>query len=173
MGRQVSKKDLAEFFGVTDKTVSSWVSQGAPYVRKGEKGGRAGSWLFDTEDVIAWREEKLRERASGSSEATDLNEAKRRRAAAEAERAEIELRQLRGDLVEIKSVAKTVGDEYAALRAKLLGIPSKLGPQLLGVEDAAEATNLIEREIFAALEELSQDGQLGAETPADAESDAA
>lgn len=92
-----------------------------------------------------------------SGRPADVDEAKARKLAAEAELAEIELAKARGELVPIDAVAKAVTDEYAATRAKLLALPSKLAP-LVAIEDReAACRDAIERGITEALDELSRD----------------
>jgi hypothetical protein len=58
-----------------------------------------------------------------------------------------------------------VGDDYANVRAKLLSLPTKLAPQLIGIEDPAECKALIERGVSEALEELTADGIYSGESP--------
>jgi hypothetical protein len=87
----------------------------------------------------------------------DVEEAKARKLAAEAELAEITLAKARRELVAIDAVAQAVGDEYAAVRAKLLSLPTKLAPLVAIEEREAACRDLIERGITEALNELSRD----------------
>lgn len=92
-----------------------------------------------------------------SGKPADLDEARARKTAAEAELAEIAVAKARREVVEIALVAKAVSDEYAATRAKLLALPSKLGPLVAIETNATACQDLIERGIVEALEELSAD----------------
>ena len=115
----------------------------------GEKNGHPSWRLMDAINIL---------RPGSPGSAPDLEEARARKTAAEAELAEIAVAKARGQLVEIELVAKAVSDEYAATRAKLLALPSKLGP-MVAIETASIACqDLIERGIVEALEELSADG---------------
>jgi phage terminase Nu1 subunit (DNA packaging protein) len=151
----MSKVDLANCLGVTPITVGKWVREGCPYVSKGNRGK---PWLFNTADVAAWRQDRAVQRAIGDTSALDIDEAKRRKLAAEAAIVELDLAKRRGEVIEVEEIAALVGDEYANVRAKLLSIPVKLAPLVSVSDDALECKDLIERGINEALEELTADG---------------
>lgn len=89
---------------------------------------------------------------------SDFDDAKARKMAAEAELAEIELAKARGEMVSVTEAAKLVAEEYAAVRSKLLSLPSKLGP-MLAIEDTETACRaLLSRGINEALNELVSRG---------------
>jgi hypothetical protein len=114
--------------------------------------------VFDVPEVWAWREEQKALQAIGDTKSLDIDEARRRKLAAEAALAEIEVSKRRGEVVEIEDVANAVGDDYANLRAKLLSLPTKIAPQLVGNDDAADIEDLLQRLVTEALEELVSDG---------------
>jgi terminase small subunit / prophage DNA-packing protein len=161
-GMQLTKGDLARFFDVALPTVTSWVRKGCPYV---EKGSKSKAWIFDTAAVAGWREEQAAQNAVGDTASLDIEEARRRKLAAEAAMVELDLAKRRGEVIEIEEVAGVVGDDYANVRAKLLSLPTKLAPQLIGIEDPAECKALIERGVSEALEELTADGIYSGESP--------
>lgn len=154
-GLELSKADLARAWGVSLPTVGAWVKRGCPYI---SKGGPGKPWIFNTSEVAAWREEQAAQAALGETQSLDIEEARRRKLAAEAALAELDVAKRRGEVIEIEEVARVIGDDYANVRAKLLSIPTKLAPQLLGVEETAEIKGLIERALTEALEELTADG---------------
>ena len=92
MGWEVNRAELAEVFGVTPPTVTAWVERGCPYIAGGRK-GRA--WLFDTAAVGRWRQQQAREAVQTPTATVSLEEAQRRREAALAELAELELEERR------------------------------------------------------------------------------
>jgi len=94
----------------------------------------------------------------GDTKALDIDEARRRKLAAEAAMSELDLSVRRGELVEIEDVSQAVGEDYANVRAKLLGLPTKAAPQAAGMTDAGEIKTLLERIVTEALEELVSDG---------------
>lgn len=62
-----------------------------------------------------------------------------------------------GELVRIDEVAATVATEYSRVRARLLGIASKLAPDVALTDDESKCRALIEGAIVDALKELSAD----------------
>lgn len=70
--------------------------------------------------------------------------------------AALEERQKTGELIETEHVAGIVGDEYASVRAKLLAIPSKAAPQVIGLSTVAVKA-MLDNLVREALEELCAD----------------
>ena len=83
------------------------------------------------------------------------DEARTRKVAAEAEIAELELAKIRNDLALVADVVKAWEDVLAAMKAKLLAIPAKVGPALASEDDASIVQSRIEDEIKECLDELS------------------
>lgn len=153
-GVEVSKAELANIYGVSLPTISQWVNKGCPWITKGSPGKQ---WRFNTADVTTWREEHVAQQIQGDTSQLDIDEARRRKLAAEAAMMELDLAKRRGEVIEIEQVAAIMGDDYANVRAKLLSLPTKLAPMLVGIEDTLECKALIERGVTEALEELTAD----------------
>ena len=153
-GRRLNKTEIADVFGVSLQTVEQWVRKGLAC----EKSAR--EVLFNSAQVVSFLERQAEIRAAESAKPADLEEARARKLAAEAELAEIAVAKARGAVVEIDVVARVVSEEYAATRAKLLSLPSKLGPMAAIETSATACQELIERGIVEALEELSGDGDV-------------
>ena len=83
------------------------------------------------------------------------DEARTRKVAAEAEIAELELSKIRNELAIVEDVVKAWEDVLAAMKAKLLAIPTKLGPALAAENDASVIQTRLEDEIKECLDELS------------------
>lgn len=146
---------LAVELGADRRTIAAAVRD----VQPAAQGAKGPEWRLA--DV-------LRAMRGGPSGGTpDLEEARARKLAAEAELAEIAVAKARGALVEIDAVARAVSEEYAATRAKLLSLPSKIGPMVAIETSATACQELIERGIVEALEELSRDGDILADGTAD------
>jgi len=82
-------------------------------------------------------------------------EAKARRETALAQMAEIDLAKARGETADarkIRAVAMTVG---RMTRDALLGLPYKLAPELVGLDDASEIEGSLTRALRSALDDLS------------------
>lgn len=77
---------------------------------------------------------------------------------AQADKAELEAAELARELVRAEDVKLTWGEMIAAVRAKLLSLPSKLAPQVAPPGRVAEAQALAEAMIYEALSELAGEG---------------
>ena len=92
-----------------------------------------------------------------ASEDLDLTVERSRLTKLQADKAELELKKLRGEVVVIEDVAAAVGTEYSRVRSRLLSISSKLAQPLSNETNPALVKDEIDREVFEALEELSAD----------------
>ena len=88
----------------------------------------------------------------------DIAEENTRLTKAQADKAELEVSELEGKLIPATLVQETWQDFVANVRAKLLGLPSKLAHQVIAAEDYAEAEKLLKKEVYEALNELAEDG---------------
>lgn len=148
----VNRTELSLIYGKNVSTIDTWIRQGLPYEEKGSKGT---GWLFDTTKVIAWRERQLREEAS-STERIELDEAKRRKVAAEAGILEIELQQKRREVISTDEVTQGLAHAYLTVKQRLRTIPERVVPQLIAEDDEQICREILLNEIDDALLELSQ-----------------
>lgn len=144
----LTQKELAELFNVTPRTIRDWHSEGLPRLEGGNYDGSA---------CVAWYADK-------DSEFADQRQ---RLAAAQAEKAEAENAIRRGELADTKDVAVKWIGMIASARAKILSLPTKLGPQLANVADVGIIAGLIRAECYAALAELAQPDSYAAEGDSD------
>lgn len=99
----------------------------------------------------------------------DFDNQRERLAAAQAEKVEMENAVRRGTLADVAAVQGVWADHILAARAKLLSLPSKLGPQLTNATDPAAIAGRIRAEIYVALNELAEaDAAPGGEPHRDA-----
>lgn len=83
-------------------------------------------------------------------------EARRRREAAEAQRAELQLAELRGDLVRAADIKAALSRRVASLRESFLQMPSRLVPLLVAQPQAAHMDRLLRDEILLALGQVTE-----------------
>jgi phage terminase Nu1 subunit (DNA packaging protein) len=157
-GRRVNRSQLAEIFGVAQTTVDAWSRRGCPVLKRPT--GRGKGWLFDTADIAHWLREQAVKNALGDSESIDREEAEKRKAIATAQLRELEVAERRGELINVDLAVDVVQRDYAAVRARLLGLPAKMAPEVAVLTTPAEARSVLEREIHEILAELS-DGDVG------------
>ena len=118
------------------------------------KGG--DQWRFESSAVVGWLREKERQSVLGEVSKIDEHEAKRRKLAAEAAMAELELAKKQGIALGIADFEASWAAMIGAARAKLLGLGAALGPEVALSSDPDECSSLVESGIAEALQELSE-----------------
>ena len=94
----------------------------------------------------------------GKASAVDFANVSKERARllnVQAQLRELELSEKRGDLIPLELVAQTWERLVGDCRAKLVNLPSRLAPQVVGCNSIAEVKELLERAIFECLDELA------------------
>lgn len=71
------------------------------------------------------------------------------------EKAQLQLAQMRGELHTSEDVEAVMSDMLTAFRQKILTIPTKLAPQLTGIEDINIIKARLTKDLYEALTELS------------------
>ncbi|MBE3586557.1 MAG: type IV toxin-antitoxin system AbiEi family antitoxin domain-containing protein [Thermoanaerobacter sp.] len=151
MGNQQSKivstSELAEILGITDRRI-----------RQLEKAGiisKLGRGKFDlaaaVQQYISW----LKAQAAETDEELDLKKEKTLLTRANRQKAELELQIMRGELHRSEDVRRVMNDMLGAFRARCLAIPTKAAPRLQGQTDLAVIQDIIKKEVYEALMELS------------------
>lgn len=149
-GRTVNRSGLAEVFGVAPPTVDQWRKDGAPYVTLG---GRGKEWEYDTAQVAAWLRERDVKAATGDMLA-DETELKRRKLAAETEKAELELAKAKGEVAPLDQVERAVARAFAEVRAGMRNLPQRTVSMLIGETDERRFKSVMMGEIDEALKSL-------------------
>lgn len=144
--RSLSQADAARILGKTGRTLRYWTDQGAP---------RNADGTYSIPDLVEWL---IQARASSPGDLV-LESERARLAKEQADKTALENQVRRGKLVEVEEVRQLWTDLVAAARARLLAMPSKLGPMLTNIADANVAASRIRDEVYAALSELSESGR--------------
>jgi phage terminase Nu1 subunit (DNA packaging protein) len=144
--------DLAHLLNVSRTTLAAWIRDGMPYLKRADR-DEGIPWVFDIAEVVRWREERA---AQGNGTPTDYLEAQTRKMAAEAELAEIKLAKERGDAVSIRDTEKAWSNIMVNFRAKMLTLPQRLAPILVGQSNERAIAGMLKEEIYQALDELSR-----------------
>lgn len=92
---------------------------------------------------------------SNSDEGHDFQVEKARLTKAQADKAEMEVSELSGDLVQVLDVVDEWQDQLMDMKGKLLSIPSKLATLVADMDNPSEVQELIDDYIREALLELS------------------
>ena len=83
-------------------------------------------------------------------------EAELRRTNADARLKELKADEMEGKLVDIAFVGTTLRNIYTNARARLVAMPSKLTPQLVGVDSPPKVKAIVEKETNQVIEELRE-----------------
>ncbi|GAV24795.1 hypothetical protein ciss_07280 [Carboxydothermus islandicus] len=145
--RIVSTSELAEILGVTDRRIRQLEKAGV--ISKIERG------KFDlvqaVQQYIGW----IKSQYAESDEELDLKKEKTLLTRAHRQKVELELQIMRGELHRSEDVRRVMNDMLGAFRARCLAIPSKVAPKIQGKTDLAIIQDLIKKEVYEALSELS------------------
>lgn len=163
--RHVSLKEAASLLDRDRNTIMKWIDAGCPFVEKADRDlGKA--WVLDIADIVRWLEdrsarltaEKLGVNAEG---AITEEEAKRRRAVAQAVIAEIEASEVLKTVVRTSAAIERVASDYAEIRSKMMAVPDAIAGR---VEQrvSGKVRSIADEIIRLALESLKVDRELAA-----------
>ena len=137
---EITGKEAAIALGVSDRTFYRLVENDfVPRLREG---------VYLLKDVIAGY-------AKSCVEGKGLTAAKIRQASADAELKEIAILEKRGELVPITAVTEVYGENISNIRTKILALPTKIAPELVG-KDLVAMQAKMKHEIYEILKELAE-----------------
>lgn len=148
-GREINLEEAARIFGFSRRGVEEWLTGGCPARKEGKQ------WRLNTAEVVAWLREREKRLVLGEVGNIDEAQAKRRKLAAEAAMAELELASRQGQVVAVADFEARMSAMIGAARAKLLPMGAKLGPMVAVEDDPAICESLIDSAVGEALSELS------------------
>ena len=150
MRMEANQKELAKILGLTERHIRRLRQESGLFAK--EDGKRTYTLEKCVPEYISYKAESYGK--SGSS----FNKEKQ-----QAEHEEIKkqisilkLRRLKGELHEATDVETFLTDMLCAFKNKLLGIPQKVAPLILGEDDSNVIIGILEKELYASLEELSE-----------------
>lgn len=144
----MSATQAAERLGITAQAIGMWARRpGAPVRFEGRR-----TWL-EWPAFARWREAELLAEATRDAQPRSLEEARIRKALAEAELAEIEVAKSRGEYVAVEDYERAVGVVLDRVTARLRSLPPRL--ERFGVE----VESVLEREIEAVIAEMHAEDQ--------------
>jgi len=149
-GQNVSRAGLAEVFGVALTTIDSWVKKGCPVVARGH--GKGQEWKFNTAQISAWLQDEAVDRATGGIP-DDFETLKCRKMLADAQLAELELAQKKGEVAHIEEFERMWSLAMGQLRQNILGVPQRAVLQLIGETDERKFKTKLRAEIVLALDQ--------------------
>lgn len=128
--RQVSLKELAALLDRDRNTVVKYVDGGMPFIEKADRDlGKA--WIFDVADCVRWLEKRAADVTAdkfGDSPDGQMteDEAKRRRAVAQAIVAELDMLERLRAVIPVSDALEWWAKDYGEIKAKAMSLPDKL-----------------------------------------------
>jgi phage terminase Nu1 subunit (DNA packaging protein) len=144
---EVSRVELAKALGLSGSRVGQLVAEGI--LPAGEHGKYPLVACLEADRVRRKSGESAKDRAAFISARTRLLEAK-------AETAEIEREERLGVLVNGEVFGDVMIGFYSVVGTRLLGLPNMLGSHFSKLRSGREAFDWLQKEIYAALEQLSE-----------------
>lgn len=142
----VTTSEISEIFGISPRRIQQLAKEGV-FVR-------ASHGKFDlSASVKSFVEyqverEKTEEELDKATEEALWTRARR-------QKTELELQIMRGELHRSEDVKRVMNDMLGAFRAKILSIPSKFAPQIVGKTEIPPVKDVLKKGVHEALEELS------------------
>ena len=130
--RHVSLKQCAVLINRDRNTIMKYLDQGMPAVEKADR-DRGVAWVLDLGEVVRWLEDRAAQNASerGSAEGQITeDEAKRRRAVAQAFTAELEYAETAKIVARIHDMLDLVRKDYSEISLRLQGIPDAIAARV-------------------------------------------
>jgi excisionase family DNA binding protein len=135
--------EVAELLDVSSRTVRNWINQkGLPAKQDGR--GKTLDWRQTLAWYVQYRIEECgndgnQAPASDSpgfpQDQENLEQATTRKTIAEANLKELQLAEKRGQVVAVADVERNIAAVSKAIQQKILAIPSRLSPRLVGTDD--------------------------------------
>lgn len=153
----ITRKTAADLLGLSVRRVGQIVEEGngPPQARGGSFPAREfGQWMVE-------RELAKHGRVGGddlNGRTLDLTNERARLAKAQADKTELEVAELHGEMVRVPEVTEAWSKHIAAARARLLALPSKAAARVAAPALLAETQELLRGIVDEALNELAGDG---------------
>jgi phage terminase Nu1 subunit (DNA packaging protein) len=145
---EATTSDLAKLFGATVQHINDLARKG---VVKRTAQGR-----FDLkESVRGWAKYKEQLILAKAGSPGTYAAAKTRRALADAQKAEIDLAEKLGKLVEAETTERVLSQLLGIIRQRLLALPSRIAPRIFRLNTATESEALLKHEIRTLLEYIA------------------
>ena len=146
---------IAKIFGVSTRRVEQLKTEG---VIKGQGKPTKYDLLPTIQAYIKYLSDKANGREKKETDAaleTEKLTAEKRIKMAKAEMAELELKEMRGELHRASDVEAITTDHVLYLRSMLMALPGKLAVDVAAIKSAPECADRIKREIYAVLNSLA------------------
>ncbi len=140
----------ADRLGLTRQGLGQWLEGRHHESIRLHRGKREFAWPA----FPRWREQTMRDEAVARARPEDYEAAKARKMAADAELAELELARRRGELCAVADFEAALETAFSRVRTRLLNLPAKSSPHLVGLRSITEAQGALEPFVEEVVAEL-------------------
>ena len=157
----IDQAAVAYLLGVTTRTVRTWQDDGSNPLPVLQRGKRGTQHRYDPQAVCRWWRDREIARLiddGDTGERLDLEQERALLARAQRHRVELEVEQLRANLIPRDLSVATWQALVASARAKLLSMPTKVAHAVVAATELAEAEGIVRSHVYEALNELASDG---------------
>lgn len=147
---------IAKIFGVSTRRVEQLKTEG---IIKGQGKPTKYDLLPTIQAYIRYLSDKANGREKKAKDAqleTEKLDAEKRIKAAKAEVAELELKELRGELHRASDVEAITTDHVMLLRSMLMALPGKVAVDMAAIQSAPEAAERMKKEVYDILDRLAE-----------------
>lgn len=151
--------EVAKHLNLTERRVQQLTKEGViPKAGRGE---------YDLEECSHYYIKYLQENSVScpSDDAGSYAEQRTRLVKIQADKVEIEVQQLKRFLISVDEVEKDWASHIASCRSRLLAIPSRCASQVAVIDEVTEIERFLRREIYDALNELSNEYSISDSPP--------
>lgn len=156
MGKAVNKKELALILGKSEASLTAWQHEGMPVTKiTGQRGNQ-----YDTAEIIEWLIKRaISGKGEHNAQVYDLNVERARLAKEQADKTEFDNQVRRGELVDAGEIEGAWLDICSDFKSRMLALPSRLSPRLLGVPTVPEINGILTAGVVDALSALEADNE--------------
>ena len=151
----VKTADICALTGKSNQWIGQLVSQGTLFKKQTPHG-----MMFDLAQSMQSYCDMLESRSEEKGEEEQQSIQKRLKADAALKQAKatvatLEAKELMGEMHRSEDVAAMTEDLIFTIRGALMALPGRLAVDVISAKDSAEASDIIRREVYAVMEELS------------------
>lgn len=154
---EVTQKELAKILGITARRVRMLNQDEGLFQKEGEK--RKYNLEKCVQEYIDFKVNGEATRTSAAAKNKDKEQAEHE--AIKKEISKLKLKRLRGQLHEAADVERFLTDMLIAFKNRLMTVPQKAAALIVGEKDINVIINLLETEVLATLNELSEYDPVG------------
>jgi hypothetical protein len=146
---EITKRSFCDTFGVSEAQLERLFQLGMPHAK-----GASRRVEIPMPDGRVWYHNYLVEKGKKQAAPKDLDEARKRRAAADADLAELELAKARNQTMLVEDHERMLGEAFGRVRARLLNLAPRAAGAAFGAPTLQECQAKIEPVVREIMEEL-------------------